>query len=378
LIANAISIIRGRTPSYFVIGISVVIILSFFPIMWDVRNNFYRIFYFPDEGLNFYTLIISFLTINMSLSFSFVIAMFSVIIVSVYIFLLKNSITEIQKTKSSLYFFTILLLFSFLLEYRQLFDLQKTTLSIAFFIVAMEIKNIFFRCVFNVLSILFHPLMILLPILGLLSSIFTFKKFTYISIFLISFIFSFFMVEYIVSFISSYFAFSERIVNYILLDKSRFSSENIALFIRVLRLISISVIFIIFLKYLKVTKDIQFKKYTSLVLLLSIIAILLSFNEIALERFYLGLITITIFVSIKFKLIYKHIFIMGFFIAVNVFLHGLYTLNLIYSDNYDTYVSSAPKIQSVSKVFYYPTLFLLNHETFGQSNEYIEKYTNIR
>lgn len=377
LIANIISIIRGKAPSYLVIAISIVIILSYLPILWDVRSNFYRIFYFPEEGLNFYTSIISFLSRDMGIQFIAVIVLYSILIVGIYVTLLKNSIIEIQKQKSSLYLLIVLLLFSFLFEYRQLFDLQKTTLSIALFITAMEAKNIIFKSILFSLSIMFHPLMILLPILGLVSSIFTFNNRLHIYIFLTSFVLGFVMTEFIISLITNYLMFSEKIVDYILINKSKFSSENIALMIKLLRILSIVTIFIVFLHYLKTTSDHKLKKYSNLILLLSSVAILLSFNEIALERFYLGLITLVIFVSIKFQISLKHLLIISIFIGVNIFLHGFYTLNIVFLDSYDVFIHSAPKLDTALKVFYYPTLFLLDFEYFGQSNEYINRYTQL-
>lgn len=377
LIGNLISIIRGKRPSYFSSLISIVIILSYFPLLWDVRSNFYRVFYFPEDGLNFYTSIISFLSDNIGLPFIAVILLYSVIIVTIYVTLLKDDLFEIQKNRSLPNFLITLLLFSFLFEYRELFDLQKTTLSIAFFILSIETKNFIFKNIFLILSVLFHPLMIMLPIFGIISSKFIISYKVHIIIFVISLILGTTMPTYVIDFVSNYFEFSPSIVNYLLMNESKFSSENIEFIIRLLKILSSISIFIVFFHFLKTTANYQLKKYSNLILLIASLSVLMSFNDIALERLYLALSILVIFVSIKFRINLKYLSIIYVLIAVNILIHGVHTLHVIFSNSYEVFVNPSPKLDIFLRVFYYPTFFLLDFGDFGQSNEYINTYTNI-
>ena len=113
--------------SYFALSFSIALMYMYFPLLWDVKNNFYRIIFRPEDGLNFYTYAIQFFVVFFGFSFIGAVFLVSVLMMFVLAVLFGRHLDDIRSGKSYSYYLVSLLLYLSLFEYRQCIDLVGMT-----------------------------------------------------------------------------------------------------------------------------------------------------------------------------------------------------------------------------------------------------------
>ena len=146
--------------SHIGLAFSIVLIYSYLPIMWDARNNFARIYYYPEDGLNLYAKSLYVLTHKLNLSYILAYSTYSFFTVLIFSRVILGKMIERKDLPYTQYVICIAL-FLMCLEYRSISDLQKTTLAIAIGLLSLESKRML-KYFLATLSILIHPFVILL------------------------------------------------------------------------------------------------------------------------------------------------------------------------------------------------------------------------
>lgn len=361
-----------KRVSYLAISFSFALAYMYFPLLWDVKNNFYRVLTRPEDGLNFYTYGLSFLVGGLGLSFMGAVFFFTLVLMGMLALAFEGPLVDLKNNASRGYFIVSLFLYFTLFEYRAAVDLQKTTLAIVCFVFAFKFDDWPRKVVFLSLSAFIHPFSLILISCYILA-IFLKNGVVYFLILFIALMVGFFGSEALVLFaVKSQSLLPERVVNYMLLEPSRFSSEVVANFVRHLRVVSLLIIASVFLRYTRSNDFNGIGLSARLVFLICVFSVMFGFNEIFLERLYLAATFFAIYVALKYKISRRGLFLMAFFIAANVVIHGVYTLKVIFSeDYYDVVQSQQDKVDLFGRIFMYPSFFLLAFDDFGYSDNFI-------
>lgn len=369
LIANMVGVIARKKVSYLAISLSIVLVYSYLPVLWDVRNNYYRIYFNPDEGLNPYTQILNFLVTYIGLNFIPSVATIA-IIPAIFFSITLSPMIEGARITSGVKFYSMVFLFLFLFEFRNLFDLQKTYISVTFFIIGLFYRSQFYCWVMMCISIIIHPMMILLPISYAVALIFPIPKSYLVIIAIIGGVVGLFLGSVILELVANIASsFIPRAAFYAAVEDSRFSSSNIALLVRYMRIFSLIIFIGVFLKYTSQGYEKNKRTESTVVILLSACAILISFNEIALERYYMAVSLVASYLAIKFSMNSKLILMIVFAVGLNTITHGIYTINVIFSPKYDIYANDTIKTSMALKLLFFPSPILAAHELVGYSDD---------
>lgn len=367
-IASCIVMLLNRVRvSYLSLSFSIALVYMYFPLLWDVKNNFYRINIRPEDGLNFYTYLIYALINYFGLPFYVAFFLLTALLVSIVAILLGKEVDDIRTSKSYFYFAITLALYFSIFEYRQVVDLQKTTLALVVFLLFFHVNNSWHKVFLLFLSVFVHPFVLLLICCGIFVRYFH-SRYLYIFFLMASLLFGMFFYESAITVIAkAQSIFPERVVGYMLAEPSRFSSQLVAYFVKYLRVLTLLVIACIFLgcQY--------FEEYSArFVVFVCCLAMLFSFNEVFLERLYLAAVVIAIYFSIKIRIDVKHLFVVAFFILVNSSIHGFYTMKVVFSDSHYPVVQSHDgKVDIFERIFYYPTVVLFCMDSLGYSDRFI-------
>lgn len=370
-VVNIFLIFLRKKISYYFISFSIVLIYSYFPILWDVRNNYYEIYVFQGQGFNLYTQLIYFITSTLKVSYISVIFFISVLIACIYAHV-YSSFLEMKRFKGSFFTFLVLfILFLMNLGYLNTFGLQKTALSVAFFILGYQSTQSMIKNIFFIISILIHPFSFILVVAKYISGIVLSSKFTLLIVWLCLSI-SIYFVPLLLDFVISISGLSSKAMFYFESQNNRFSSEVVASFVWGLRVGIVLLVSWLFFLEGKKNKNIDI----NFILVLSAFLLLLSFQEIFLERLYYAFSIVVVYILITNVITKKRFLLIGFFLILNFSIHEAYTYNIIFSDKYEVISNKEAVVSMTAKLFYLPTPALLMFKHFGYSNDYIEKNTN--
>lgn len=365
-----------KKSSYFCLAVSICLIYMYLPMPWDVVHNYNRVFLYPEEGLNLYTYIITIMVYTFGWSYVSVVFLFSVFVAFVYSYSFSRAHIHI-KAGGIWYCFFGLLLFLLLYEYRFFLDLQKTTLAIALFILALNCCHSLTKLSFFALSVLIHPLMAGLLAVYAAAKFLRCNAMVLISLYVAALFFSLFFFDVVVDYVITRGLVSyDRIALYLNLQETRYSSESVAFSVRFLRMFSITGIFFVFLVALPSYPEKGVSR--RVVLLLCILSIFVSFNEIALERYFYAVYVIAICSVFYLGFNLKWIILIFLFSFANVGAHGFYSLRILFSDSYYYYLDNDDKLNIAARVLYYPTPALLFYELNGASDDFFRNRLEVR
>ena len=168
-------------------------------------------------------------------------------------------------------------------------------------------------------------------------------------------------------------------ITYYLSDPSLggYSSVNIAIILKTIQVGGAAIICLIFSTNLYNEANPKRKYILRLIASMSILTCLLSFNPVALERYYMATVMLSIYAALKLKIHYKTLVVLLLPIFLNTTIHGLKTMSVMFT-SYDYYIPSHEKFEMATRPLYYPTVLLLNFDKFGQSDEILMNKTIYR
>ncbi|KKL94427.1 hypothetical protein LCGC14_1864780 [marine sediment metagenome] len=366
------SLISRSRPNHFAFALSLTIIYAYLPVTWDARNNFFRIYANPEYGLNFYTSSLQALTAFLGVPYIVAVATIAFLIIYIFSRVIGAKLYA-RNDYSNLRYFACLALFLGCIEFRAVFDIQKTTLALAFVLLAIDVRDSSLRIALFVLSALIHPFTIalaaLVPIAYLVRQ--SGRPLLFI-IFTIATTFGlFFSPDRAVSLVSTIAPFSERAALYLLHTESRYSSDSIALLVWALRVFAVQVVAIACILQWKTAEDKRGRYLLNFLAGLCLLTLIFSRNEIFAERFFLAIIILSAYVAVVVKFRIKRLLMICAAILLNVGMHGMYTLRVVHSEGYNVIGSEAQRAEMTQKPFYFPTPLLLAVGSNGYSNAVI-------
>lgn len=374
IIASLISLIMRRSIALYPFAFSLALIYMYMPMLWDVKNNFYRIALRPEDGLNLFTWPIYIIREFFGVSYIFGVLCFTLIQFFIWVEIFEKRLANIGQQKSLLYYCISLMLVLTLFEYRLNIDLQRTALSVSLLLLAIKQNTKYKIIILLIASVIMHQFILIILLMFVLNKILS--NYVIKIIFPIGLVLAIFFEGGIFKgLFLELFLVPEIALVYLKSEQIRFSNPMVSTMILILRLLSISVIFYIFygLKNIAINrKDYAVTLCLELLLGACLAAIFLSFNDVFLERLYFTVSVMAIYLCVSLRIEIKKLIIVSVTVLANVFIHGIFTLNVVFSDKYiDVIQNSVAKISITQRVLYLPTIALLQFGFFGQSDEYI-------
>lgn len=369
----------GHKKVFFPLSISIVILYSYFPVLWDTRNNFYAIEYWGQYQNNFYNIMYVYLKKWFNLNYITFVFGCSVAISGIWNKLFYESFKGRETTFDKFTNVSLVIVFLLFFEFRYFFDIQRTFLAIVVSLFGSSIihRNKFFGFAIYVFAFFIHPFSLFIPIAFILSSVFyqIGKPLVLLVFFLIlGFSFRPFLLE-ILNILKSLGAVSDLVVrvdNYISNDSRIYSSDFSFYLVYIIRL---SIIFFVVLLYSSYSDSFLYKN--------SVVIVCMSFifisNDVFFERFYI-LITLMfylMFIRLKIKKSHSVFVLMLFLFSFS--LNNLNTLRIVFSDKYNEVIPNESfKFEMACKPVYLFTPLLLSYDFFGYSNDVILKEVKKR
>lgn len=372
-----LSIIIGRTINLYALTFSIALIYSYLPILWDVRSNYFRLAYFREEGLNPFQHIHAIALDATALSYQSIVFLTTLTTFFAYSLSINRARTRgVQKAAYPLktrILFVLLLIAIF--EYRTTFDLQKTTLALSFFILGVSFNSNITRVVLFSASSLIHPFVAIAVATYLLSRRDNnpLSLTSGLSVAFALLLISIFLPKGLTPLLSTFNQIlPERLLTYLLIQETRYSSDAIALLVRTQRVLFILIIYALTLSLSNLPK--KDKKLAGATSKLCLLAILFSFNEVFLERFFIATTWVAAILFIRNAAQGKLYCAFIIVALLNSALHGGYTLRIIFSERYEvTTMSADERIYYTLKPMYLPSAALLNFEHFGYSDSILKQ-----
>lgn len=369
-IISFVSLIRRRKPSFIGFSLSLSLIYSFFPVLWDARNNFLLLTEYGGLSFSPYVMFISFLMESFDVQYMAVMFLFGVVIIYSLSRLIAKPLVE-RKDCDILHYYLCLSLFFMTIEFRAVFDIQKTTLALALFVVALNTENLIVRWAVIALAVVTHPfvaaLAMLIPAARVVDVL---GRRVLIILFLIAILITAASVD-VISIAASFM--SERVQFYAQIEESRFSSEAIAHLIWSLRLFGVLTVAVVSIKSLKETNGRRDRILLNILISACLVTVVVSRNEIFAERFFLAIVILTAYTAAVLRFTMKLLISVVCALGLNVVLHGGYTMLLVFSPRYDVMGSVNDRIEDATKLIYYPTLILLDYQNGPRSDNAVSR-----
>lgn len=377
ILYGLLSIIRGRTINLYALTFSIALIYSYLPILWDVRSNYFRIAYFREEGLNLFQRVHATALDATALSYQSIIFLTTLIAFFAYSFSINKA--RNRGAQPAQWPLRTRILFIFLLmalfEYRTTFDLQKTTLALSLFILGISFSSQITKITLFCAGSLIHPFVLFAVIPYFLSRADNkpLDLASGLSLVFLLFLISTFVAEGFIPLISGFNQIlPDRLLTYLLLQETRYSSDAIASLIRTQRVFLIIVIYTLTLRLSNLPE--QDKRLAGTTSKLCLLTILFSFNEVFLERLSIATTWVATILFIRNAAQSKlySIFVMVTFLSSA--LHGGHTMRIIFSEKYEvTTMSVQNRIDYALKPMYFPSAALLDFEHFGYSDKILKE-----
>lgn len=371
------SLVSRKKISFFGLALSISLIYAYFPLLWDTRNNFFRIFLRPEDGLGLYASLISLGVFKFGLSYIAIIFALTLLTFLCYGYAMGRRLEQIRVNQGGYYYIFAFLLFFTLFEYRQAVDIQKTSLSVAIFLAALVPRREVWRWLLFLLASLIHPLMSIGIVCYLIACASFLPRWLYGVVLSVTLIAGLFLSEPLISFLlGRQEILPQNVISYLLLDESRFSSDAIAAVVKYLRVASLCVISYVFHMTSARAIDGSSLIASRLVVLSCAFALLFSFNEVSLERFYLLATAVAVYASISIGVSRRYMTMVLVAVLLNVVIHGAYTIKVVFSNDYEVLANQDSKMSLVYKLLYMPTPLLLFFDVNGASDAYLMKNAN--
>lgn len=360
---------------YFPFSFSIAIIYAYMPVLWDVRSNLLRIRAFPQEELNLYQHVMRFISspdlLGSYIGSTFVIANLTFYIIFVTI---GKNIEKSGGKYGQQYFILCSILLLVLFEYRNAFDLQKTLSALSLAIFAIYVNKRALKVLFFCISILIHPLAAVVPAAMIASRIlFPIRRWLFLWAVFICSVLAYFTSPEVVLYMLDVLGLSyDRLVLYLSSKDTRYSTETAAVIVKTLRVSSVLVIAVGLSLEMRASYKPHSTTAMGAVIILCCIALIFSFNEIFLERIFIVVVFLTAYVSTTVRIRINRLIPIVALILINIIMHSGYTFYTIFGDRYDV-VGKVPseKISIALQVFYVPSIFLLDFNRMGYSDDII-------
>lgn len=354
-------------PLFYPVSFFLCLLYMGFPVPWDVYHNFYRVFYEPEVGLNFYTTLISFF-VSLGVSYYSIVFLFSLVSAFIYSYVFN---ARVALKRASLFF--VLFAFFLVFEFRFFLDLQKTTLSLSLFVLAVFSINRWCKWPLLFLSFITHPLMGGLCFLFFISKFISLKDRWWYFLIALAFFLSVNM-SFFISNMGYFLGYGvDRVFLYLSSAGTRYSSDLVSFFVKWLRLISVALMFFYCVR-LKFRNDdiiLNFIKF------LCVFCFFISVSEIGLERYYYALVVVFLIYSVKFKRVNFLFLLAMIFICINYFLHGFYSIGVIFSDGYGYYLTDN-RFDNFYSLFWKPSIMHFNLNGVGLSDDFMKFNMSIK
>jgi len=356
-------------PSWIAFSFSLALIYTYLPVLWDTRNHF------ADSYLHFWDLAplytVSLAAFAELFNFEYMFSVFLTGVVIIYILSISigNKLVEAE-LRSKAQYYLLLVLFLLTLEYRSLFDIQKTTAAVAVFLLGIQQnKRVAVYLMFFAASVI-HPFSAIFSIAYVLGPAFA-KLGRRASIALLLAALGASLVFTSPGFLAASGLLSiipQKAVFYLSSDISRFSSESTSALIMYLRTATLAALVVIFSRHLRRIIDANQQRLIGAIIALSLLGIVLSRNEVFLERFVVGLVILSAYAAIVTEMPTRKLVPLVTSLFVNVSVIGLFTLMLVHSDSYDVVGDRELRIKTSAKAMFFPTLMLLDINRNGWSD----------
>lgn len=379
VLASLSFIFKRQQPSWIALALSVALIYSYLPLLWDVRNNYFQIYVFRDVDFNLYTGLLD-LIIN-SIGIQYISGVFLFGFFTMYVhgrFIGSHIITGYRDDKLR-YFLCFALLFASM-EYVAVFGLQKTSLAVAVLIAAICTNNKPASILLSVVSALIHPfvlgIIILFPLAQVLERL---SSRVWVGILLSGLIISLFATpERLVDLLSSFSFTPNRLLNYLARDNGRFSSEGITNLVWALRVSACLAVAVCCVLEVSRAQRPNERWLLGVLICLSVLTICLSRNEIIIERYFLAMTAVSALTASRVKFVRHRLQVITLSILINVAIHGVYTLHLIHSNSYEVILTHSERREISLRSLYLPTFLLLDYSDWGYSDDLIEVRSSSR
>lgn len=355
-------------------ALSVSLIYSYFPIMWDARNNFVLIFYYSDYDLNTYTRFLYVLTHNIGISYIQAYSILSFITLFIFSRIILGKLIERKDIPYAQYLMCFAT-FIMCIEYRSIFDLQKTTLAISIILLSFESKKLLLKYVCALLSIAIHPFMILALIAVITSRLLnSLKKRDFFILMVIASLFSLALKPENLSSIAQFLPpVLEKVIRYLNSDDTRFSSEVVSNLVWLLRYVAFCTVCTFCIIAAPKQRSDGNRKKVFVLFMVSLTGVLTSANEVFAERVFILIVILFGYTCVRVNLPYR-IFLASFMILfLNVFIHGAHTMRVAHSRDFAVVGSEDLRLSMSAKPLYFPTILLIFHDKFGYSDDIIKK-----
>jgi hypothetical protein len=379
VVASVLFIINRRIPSWIAFAMSVSLIYSYMPILWDVRNNFFLVHLFRENiGLNFYVRVIDLLESYIGLQYIFVLFLFGVLIIYIFGRVIGEGIFEHHRS-DKVYFFIGMVMLFMTLEYRSIFDLQKTTLALAFFLLAVNCENKIYQYALSMLAILVHPLVLLIVILFWFAKVGRrFSLQIWGGVILVGLILAVVLTpDNLTTLGLASGAVPEKIAYYFTNKESRFSTKAVSNIVWVLRIFACLTITVACIIQMKNSKNDRESRLLRFLAYLAIATISLSRNDVFVERYFIALVIFSAYVISKIRFRKNLAAFIMIPIMANVLLHGIYTIMLVHGESYKIIMTSYERKDMSLRGGYYPTVLLLDYARIGYSDDLIMSRASI-
>lgn len=379
LLAAAIALFSRRRPNFLAFAFSLALVYSYLPLMWDARNNFFEIFVFRSVEFNLYTLGLYIACFTFGIEYMSAIFIFGTVIIYIFTRVVYSRILDRSDLSVFEYFLCVLLLLM-AVEFRAVFDLQKTSLALALFLVGLNTESKRVQYGMYALSAVIHPFTIaILAIIPIAHAVRRVHLEVWILVLVVTFTLTAVMTpERLLDIASDVPIIPSRAVYYLGISETRFSSPSVAELVWALRASAAASIAIVCVLQMRKIENPYERWLLNAISILALFTLLISRNEILVERYFMALILLSAYAAARIKFNKVGLILIVFAIFANVSLHGVYTLNLAHSDAYNVIGNSQERREMSMKGAYLPTLLLLDYGANGYSNEFILARAQVR
>lgn len=379
LIFSIILLINKKKVSIILLSLSISLILVYQPLMYDTSSNFYLYYY--QKGDSLYNLIAQFFHNLYGLDYYHIIFFYTFIIIYTWF---KPILFHINRSSNNKIYFLIILLSIASLSYRNIMDLNRTMLSISisfyyiFYINYKHKDNLLNFILFSIISLLIHPVSIIIYIFLLLS-----KKIKNINMYILYILFCFFIGLFFSSVIKNFSSITSSYDNYIFntisyyLNSEKWGEINYTFNFLLRKIIELTICLLtIYISFKEKKKNNNQNNFLyNLIILISGICLLFMDFKTFFERIFLilNLFYISLYFykkSLNITDIILSILIIVYFFAINFIVYGK-----VFNTEYNEIIPNNESRFSIQiKPFYYPTIYLLNIDN-GYSDEYISTHS---
>lgn len=383
--ANAIYNIasKGKINSFW-LAFNISLMYVYMPLLWDTLSNFYYIKYFySNESANFYQRILFTLSNKFNIEFIYIIFVFTLLISYLALKLVSYAdsinIKYANRLKNKTTFFRgifLIVFVLFLLDYRNLMDLQRFTVASYLSIYALtHLKSNITKSFVILLSIMLHSYTLAFSIIYFLLKKVNHKN-TFILLLIVISLIGVLVVplftEYVIRNVSprAYMYLTEVDLN------ERYSNKYSEIIIYTCRF---SLVFFVMYIIIKIG-DISNKNEIYRLTISSLIVFwILCNNAVFFERNFVYFSIVAALYLISLPLTKKQSLAAILFVGLNLGLNIVWMSSVVFTDKYNSiYKESSLRYELAAKPLFYPTGILINIDDYGYSESEIKNGTFIK